>query len=479
MHFFRSFPVVSILFSCLCFGGVTASARAQQALPPSVSEALERAAVPLQSVGIYVQDVSQSTPLMMWNAEAGFNPASTMKLVTTDAALEMLGPAFTWKTRAYTQGTLDGDVLQGDLIIKGGGDPKLVTEKFWQFLRQIRAAGIRDIRGNLILDRSVYRAETFDTAVFDGEPFKPYNVGPDALLLNYNVLTMRFQPDAERNTAALQFDPPVAWTTSQINGPQLSNGNCGDWQSGLQPQFSKQGLRFDGSYPVACGARGWYVHPYTMSATDYFGLVFRQLWQEMGGTLRGDVRDGLTPVDAQQVAEWQSPPLPEIVRDINKFSNNVMARHLLLTIAAEHGDTPATPQFGANLLRAWLSRKGIDTQRLVIENGSGLSRIGQVTPAIMGRMLVAAYQSPMMPEFISSMPVVGLDGTMRRRLVNDDVAGHAHIKTGSLDGVRAVAGYVQALSGKRYVVVCLINDSRAAQGRAAQDALLRWVYENG
>ncbi len=478
MRLSRFFPAAHILFP-LMFGFAPLAVPAAEALPAPVADALVRNAIPMQSVGVYVQEVNGPLPLMTWNAEAGFNPASTMKLVTTDAALEMLGPAFTWKTRAYTRGTLNGDVLQGDLIIRGEGDPKLVTEKFWQFLRQIRAAGIREIHGNLILDRSIYRAEAHDAGAFDAEPLKPYNVGPDALLLNYNVLTMRFRPDAAQRTVSLQFDPPVAWSPAQVRTPALSNGACGDWQGALRPQFGAQGLWFEGSYPAACGERGWYVHPYTMAATDYFGLVFRQLWAEIGGTFSGAVLDGVTPTDAQQVAEWQSPPLPEIVRDINKFSNNVMARHLLLTIAAQHGDVPATPQFGANLLRAWLSRKGIDTQRFVVENGSGLSRIEQITPATMGRMLVAAWQSPMMPEFVSSMPVVGLDGTMRRRLVNDDVAGRAHIKTGSLDGVRAVAGYVQAVSGKRYAVVCIINDTYAEQGRAAQDALLRWVHDNG
>ncbi|WP_293780050.1 D-alanyl-D-alanine carboxypeptidase/D-alanyl-D-alanine-endopeptidase [uncultured Oxalicibacterium sp.] len=476
-----NYRLSSLVFSCSLFSGllclIPAAAHAAQPLPPVVAEALSRSAIPLQSVGAYVQEVSSPKPTVAWNAEAGFNPASTMKLVTTDAALEMLGPAFVWKTRAYLRGTLSDGVLQGDLIIRGEGDPKLVTERFWQFLRQIRAAGVREIRGNLILDRSQFATTAYDAGAFDGSPLKPYNVGPDALLLNYNVVTMRFMPDAVRGVATVQFDPPVAWTQTRM--PNLTNGACGDWQGNLQPQFQPDGVRFSGGYPASCGEKIWYIHPYRLNPNDYFGQVFRQLWRDVGGSFSGNVVDGTTPPDARQIVEWQSPSLPEIVRDINKFSNNVMARHLLLTIAAQHGNVPATPQFGVNLVRAWLNRKGIDTDKLVIENGSGLSRTEQITPEEMGRMLVAAYQSPVMAEFIASMPIVGLDGTMRRRLVNDDVAGRAHIKTGSLDGVRSVAGYVQAISGRRYAVVCIINDSRAEAGRAAQDAFLQWVYENG
>jgi len=452
-------------------------AQVSQSLPPVVADALTRSAIPLPSVGAYVQEVGSPRPLMAWNAETGFNPASTMKLVTTNAALELLGPAFTWKTRAYARGTVTGDVLNGDLIIKGEGDPKLVTEKFWQFLRQIRASGIREIRGNLILDRSQFQPSMHDNGAFDDAPLKPYNVGPDALLLNYNVMSVHFLPDAARGVATLQFDPPVAWSDAQA--PRLSNAACGDWQGALNPQFNPRGIKFDGSYPSACGEKTWYLYPYRVNSTTYFGQVFRQLWSDVGGTFGGNVIEGTVSADARQIAEWQSPPLPEIVRDINKFSNNVMARHVLLTIAAAHGNVPATPEFGANLVRAWMGRKGIDTSKLVIENGSGLSRIEQITAEEMGRMLVAAYQSPVMPEFISSMPIVGLDGTMRRRLVNNEVAGRAHIKTGSLDGVRSIAGYVQAMSGRRYAVVCIINDNRAEAGRAAQDALLQWVHDNG
>ncbi len=470
-------PFLLVFFSILSIAVAPAPAHAAQKLPATVTDALSRSVIPLHAVGIYVQQVDGPVPLLKLNADAGFNPASTMKLVTSNAALDLLGAAYVWKTQAYASGTRNGDVLHGDLIIKGGGDPKLVTEKFWQFLRQIRATGIREIRGNLILDRSLFGALPHDAARFDDAPLKPYNAGPDALLLNYSVLAFHFQPDQSRRVAEIQIDPPVAG--APLVAPALTNGACGDWQTGLRAQADATGVRFDGTFPASCGEKTWYVHPYAMTGTDYVGKVFRQLWAEAGGVFSGSVVDGTVPPDARLVSEWQSPSLPEAIRDINKYSNNVMARQLLLTIAAETGNLPATPERGANVVRGWLNHKGIDTTKLVIENGSGLSRIEQVSVETMGRMLVAAYQSPIMPELMSSLPVVGLDGTMRKRLVTDAIAGSAHIKTGSLDDVRAIAGYVLAASGKRYAVVCIINDLHAAGGRTAQDALLQWVYENG
>jgi D-alanyl-D-alanine carboxypeptidase/D-alanyl-D-alanine-endopeptidase (penicillin-binding protein 4) len=470
MRIQRSLQAALLLFA------FAAAACAQQ-FPVTVGDALQRAAIPPESVGIYVQEVGSQPPMLAVNAAQPFNPASTMKLVTSNAALEILGPTFTWKTRAFALGKLRGDVLHGDLYIKGGGDPKLILENFWLFLRRIRSKGIREIRGNLILDRSAFESVPYDPAQFDGDPSKTYNVGPDALLLNYKAVGFRFTPDAPGHAVQVASDPPMA--SFPITPPRLTGGECGDWRTRLQPVIDAAGARFTGNYPAACGEKTWYVHPYQMTHTQYFGLVFRKLWAETGGTLTGEVRDGAVPANAAPVADWDSAPLAEIIRDINKYSNNVMARQLLLTLAASVTKTPANTVHGAAVVRTWMSGKGIDAPEMSIENGSGLSRTERISAVSLGRMLAAAYAAPTMPEFIASLPLVAYDGTMRSRLVNQTVAGKAHIKTGTLNEVRNVAGYVLAASGRRYVVVCLINHLNADKAYEAQDALLQWVYENG
>jgi D-alanyl-D-alanine carboxypeptidase/D-alanyl-D-alanine-endopeptidase (penicillin-binding protein 4) len=448
-----------------------------QELPPPVDDALKRAEIPAYAVGAYVQEVGEGAVMVGVNLDRPFNPASTMKLVTTDAALEMLGPGFTWKTQAYTDGQQAGDVLHGDLFIKGSGDPKLVLENFWLFLRRIRSQGIRTIRGDLILDHSAFEEAPYDAASFDGDPMKPYNVGPDALLLNYKAFGFRFIPDEKTGTVRLLVDPPVAGL--RIAPPQLAQGECGDWRARLHPVIDGSGARFGGSFPASCGEKNWFIHPYQMTHAQYFAVVFRRLWAELGGTFRGEVRNGVVSPTARLVAEWQSASLSEVIRDINKYSNNVMARQLLLTIANRALNLPATPERGAAMVKLWLSKKGIDAPEFSLENGAGLSRTDRVSALTMGRLLAAAYQAPTMPEFIASMPLVGIDGTMRQRLKTQGVAGNAHIKTGLLNEVRTIAGYVLAASGKRYIVVCLINHANAERGGEAQDALLQWVYEHG
>ncbi len=474
----------------LCASFAVGNAWSQEfpiSLPAPVTAALQRAAIPNSAVGIYVQDVQVQKPWLAQNENVPFNPASTMKLVTTNAALELLGPAFSWKTQAYTNGKQIGDVLYGDLIIKGSGDPKLVVENFWLFLRQIRARGIREIRGNLVLDRTAFLTDNYDPAEFDRDPGKPYNVGPDALLLNYKALRFRFMPNQANESDIgsvinVTVDPPLIGYA--IRAPKMVQGNCGDWQSKLQVAIHNNSIRFDGGFPASCGEKTWHVHPYQMTNTQYFEAVFRALWQQLGATLKGQVVDGKLPANARLLAEWSSASLPEIVRDINKYSNNVMAKQVLLTLAASsvanaNPDANANTEDGMKVIKTWLNNKGIAAPEMVIENGSGLSRIERISVATIGRMLVAAFQSSIMPEFISSLPIAGYDGTMRRRLQARSVAGNAHIKTGTLNDVRAIAGYVLAASGKRYVVVCLINHDNAVSGKEAQDALLQWLYEKG
>ncbi|MET0961293.1 MAG: D-alanyl-D-alanine carboxypeptidase/D-alanyl-D-alanine-endopeptidase [Noviherbaspirillum sp.] len=453
------------------------SAVSGQELPASVAQAFRQAGIPASAVGAHAQEVVAGRILFSSNATTPLNPASTIKLVTTQAALQVLGPTYTWKTGAYATGAQRGDVLQGDLVMRGGGDPRFNMESLWLFLRQIREKGIRQIDGDLVLDHSLFEARPFDAAQFDGAPLKPYNAGPNALLLNYHAFVLRLAPDQASGRARVSVEPPVAGLP--VSGPTLVDGECGNWNAGLVPSLTDQGIVIAGTYPYACGENVLYAHPYQMSRAVYFGAVFRRLWGEMGGTLNGQVRDGVLPPDARLVGEWQSAPLTQVIQDINKFSNNVMARQLLLTLAGQVSQAPANEENGVAAVRAWMQGRGIEGPDLMLENGSGLSRNARISALTMGRILLAAYNSPTMPEFIASLPLVANDGTMRKRLRDKPVAGRAHIKTGSLDGVRAAAGYVMAASGKWYALTCIVNHQNAGAAREPLDLLVQWVYEYG
>ena len=448
------------------------------ALPGPVAQALARAGVPQSAVGLYVQQVDAPRPTAIFNASKAMNPASAIKLVTTFAALDLLGPAYTWKTEAYLLGRLQGDVLDGDLLLKGYGDPKLTVENFWLFLRSLRARGLREIRGDLVLDRSFFDVGEHDPAKFDGEGLRPYNVGADALLVNYKAVRFFFLPSETAQGVSVVPEPKLA-QLEVASTVALRDGPCGDWRAGLKYELQQNagGARasFSGSMPSSCGERVWNLAP--LPHNQYVLGVFKSLWQELGGTLAGGVREGRPSAGARPFAQLESPAAAEVLRDMNKFSNNVMARQIFLTLSAETLKLPGRYDRSARAVKSWLEGRSLDLPDLVIENGSGLSRADRISPEGMGRMLVVAYHSPVMPEFIATMPLVAYDGTMRKRMRLESVAGQAHVKTGSLNDVRTVAGYVLDRNGHRHAVVFFVNHPSAHLSQPAQDALLKWVHD--
>ena len=447
-------------------------------LPAAVTAALKSAGIPASAVAVQVQEIGATVPRLSVNAAQPMNPASVMKLVTTYAALEMLGPAYAWKTEVRIDAAVAEGVLTGDLYLKGGGDPKLTFEQFWLLLRQLRAQGIRDIGGDLVLDRSLFAPPEPDPAAFDDQPLRPYNVSPDALLVGFKAIRLDLAPDATTKTVQLAAEPRPA-NLDIVNLIRLGNNGCGDWKDKLRADISQHAERFrlvlTGSYSASCGAKPWHLS--VMPHAQYDFGVFVQLWRELGGDIKGGVRDGAAPATARPVAAIESPSLAEIVRDINKYSNNVMARQLYLTLAAESGRRPARPADAEVAIRAWLDARGLRFPEMVMENGSGLSRRERISAESLGRLLQAAWKGATMPEFVASLPLTAVDGTMKKRLNGNGAAGQAHIKTGTLDGAKAIAGYVLDRNGRPQAVVFLINHANAQAGQAAQDALLQWVFD--
>jgi serine-type D-Ala-D-Ala carboxypeptidase/endopeptidase (penicillin-binding protein 4) len=457
------------------------AAIAQAALPSPVARALAQAGIPESAVGIYVHEIGAGQPVVAVGADRSLNPASSMKLVTTYAALDLLGPAYTWNTEIVADGTIAQGVLNGNLYIKGGGDPKLTLEDFWLMLRNLRARGIREIRGNLILDRNFFAEENHSPGGFDDQPTRPYNTVPDALLVNFKAVTLQFVPDTTTRTVSIIAEPPLP-QVQIINNLKLTDGTCGDWlgraKADSQGNADSARLAFSGTYALDCGenSRSYSV----LGHRQYVGALFALLWRELGGSISGQVLDGTAPPQARVLVTTKSQSLSETVRDVNKYSNNVMARQLFLTLGLSGnnngGTIPATTASASTGIKQWLALKGLAVPELVMENGSGLSRAERISARNLGAVLLSAYASPVMPELMASLPVAAVDGTLRRRLKSTEVAGQAHVKTGSLSGVRSIAGYVLDAQGNRVVVVFLVNHTNAFNAQAAQDALLSWVH---
>jgi D-alanyl-D-alanine carboxypeptidase/D-alanyl-D-alanine-endopeptidase (penicillin-binding protein 4) len=420
--------------------------------------------------------VDAPAPSWGWNPDFGVNPASVFKLVTTSVALDTLGPAWTWKTGVYLTGPVRNGVLKGSVAIVGTGDPSLVMERAWLLLRQLRDAGVRDIRGDIVLDHGGFAADARTASDFDNAPSEPYNVLPDALLMNYRSVTLAFQPDAAGKVARVSSEPPLDGLRVDATVP-LAKGGCGDWRAGLKlTSGDASRWRFAGAYPASCGPRNWplaYPDP-----AGYERRLVAALWRELGGRLSGQVRDDTLPPDATLAFDFESPPLSQVVHDINKFSNNTMAEQLFLTLAANAGAASAGARAdqARALLAQWLhQRLGTAADGVVVVNGSGLARETRISARTLGRLLQWDWTSPAMPELMASLPIVGVDGTLSRSTAP---AGRAHLKTGSMRDVAALAGYVLADSGRRYVLVAIVNDPNAHAARPALDAAIEWVMHD-
>ncbi|MBN3849203.1 D-alanyl-D-alanine carboxypeptidase/D-alanyl-D-alanine-endopeptidase [Paraburkholderia sp. Ac-20342] len=446
-------------------------------LPPQVMAGLHRAHVPLSSISVVVEKVGDRTPILALNAGKPMLPASTMKLVTTYSGLSILGPDYRWRTSAYSDGTLDASgVLHGNLYIQGTGDPKLVPEELIDLVQKIHKAGITGIDGALVLDKRYFDPSTRDLPPFDDDTTAPYNVGPDPLLYAFKSLSFTLTPSAD-GTVAIDVLPALAQLRID-NQLHATNGPCRG--EAPTPSVTPQPdgtlvASFTGDLSMRCDART--VNVAVLDHSAFFAGGFLALWQQTGGTFHGATREGAVPLGAKLVATHEGPVLSDIVRDINKFSNNTMARNLFLTIGAIEEHAPATPAKSVRAVEDFLRRDSLNTEYLTLENGSGLSRDEHVTALMLADLLQRANASPVAQVFVESLPIAGVDGTMRNRLTNQGAGGNAHIKTGTLRDVRAIAGYVASADGNSYIVVSLINDPHSEAARAAHDALLEWVYD--
>ena len=467
-------------------------AASAQALPPEVDALLARAKVPREAFAAVVVDAApalngKTAPLLSYRAGSPMNPASVMKLVTTYAGLELLGPAYTWSTPVYADGPIVNGVLQGNLIVQGKGDPKLVMERLWLLLRRVQGLGIKTISGDILLDRSAFAASAQNPGDFDGETLRPYNVQPDALLINYKSVVMTFVPQPGNGNASISFDPPLASVQMQASVPLSAGGNggavlaqCGDYRTQLKADFADPfRMAFNGSYPAACGEKTWSIaYP---DPPSYAARAIAGLWQEMGGKLGGRVREGAAPAGLKPVFEMESPALAEVIRDINKYSNNVMAQQLFLTFSLQRPGG-ANVDASRELVRGWWQARfggqNGNADVPVLDNGSGLSRLERVTPQGLARMLQTAYVSGAMPELMASLPITGVDGTLKRSK-SQVSQGWAHLKSGTLRDATALAGYVHTPSGRRLVVVGIINHPNAPAARPALEALVDWAVKEG
>lgn len=450
-------------------------------LPAPVVERLRAAGLPSDSIAIVVRRVHDGAVRVSHRPDASMQPASTLKLVTSLVALETLGPAYRGRSELRIAGDVSGEVLRGDVVLRGLADVDLDAQALQRMLERLRLRGIREIRGDLVLDLGMFRPERTDTgrSPFDASPEFRYNVVPDALSLNTYLVHLEIASDGVR--ASVAASPPLE-NVAVASAMRIVDRACEDWEDGwIYPEYREHvngaiRVRLLGEFPRDCAAT---TAIHVLDRVVFAERMFRSAWKGLGGTFTGRAREGVAPAASIVVAEHRSRALAEVARDINKRSDNPTTRVVYLTLGALGGcaECGSTALRAEHEVHAWFARHGIGTTGLVLENGSGLSRAERIRPSQLAAVLEAASASRWAPEFLASLPIAGVDGAMTQRLRESPAAGRARIKTGTLRDVSAIAGYVDDADGRPHVVVAMINHDLATHevARPVLDALVDWV----
>ena len=474
-----------IALCCTALLGASAfapPARADDRLPASVTAALAEAGIPPEAVR------AAAVPLEGWwkrpwrvRADMPSSPGSAMKLVTSIVALDRLGPNHRGFTELRSAAAVNGGVLEGDLVLVGGADPDLSVAHFWALLQELRATGVHTIGGDVLVDRTRFRPARLDVGLppFDEAPEFGYNVIPDALNLAGSLLAFDLVATADGARAAAVPPLPGVEFVSRMAASQR---RCNDWDDDWLPATVERDnangaaplrITLNGRFPAGCRVRAELQLIDRQVLTEE---LFRHLWQSLGGRWAGRAREAAAPAGTRPLARRNSRTWGEVLRPLNKSSDNALSRLLFLELGVKEAGADATTptlELAARSVRAWLAENGIDATGVVLDNGSGLSRTERIAPEQLARMLAVAWRGRHAADLVMSLPVPGVDGTMRNRLRNSPAAGWARLKTGTLRDAVALAGYVRDPDGRPWAVAVMLNHALANQrGRPVLDALI-------
>lgn len=513
MFLIKSLGLFLPIFTVQLLSGQNVAAQSVEAsthrIPGSVEQAIKRSGINKDSISFAVAEIPsvanpkpQTRTILSWRDEVGMNPASTIKLLTTLVALDILGPKYRWRTELFTDGAIKNGTLKGNIYFVGHGDPKWIPEELARLTKKLREMGIQRIDGNLIFDRSAYSPQVMDELTIDGEALRAYNVPPDPLLYSFRTLSFQINPNKHGDALHITYTPKLARFTIQ-NDIVMSSEPCDGGKrdirleitpdpsstpgSGTKNKTANQWLAtFTGEIPQSC--RGISYNVVKFDPDTFLTLGFTAAWEEAGGSWTKPPRgqSGSAPVFARPLLNFEGLSLLDASNDINKFSNNVMARQVFLTLALEKVGKPADIASGEKVMQAWLAQRGLSFPELVIENGSGLSRNETISARNLNNLLIAAQNLPIAEVFTSTLPLAGSEGTVRNRLITQlrkflhlKKKPEARIKTGTLNNVRTISGYVFSKSGRIYAVTSFINDPKANRGQEIHDQLLMWLLEDG
>lgn len=423
------------------------------------------------SSGVVVQSMRTKELLYQQNANQLFSPASNMKVITAYAALKFLGPNFVYYTRLMTDPgvMVNNGVLEGNLYLQYSGDPTLQLSDLDQLFNQLVQRGIHTIRGRLMVDTSRYASEGSSPGTLESDESYCYGAPVSTAILERNCVTFKISPTQVGRAAQVVFPYNV---NLPINNHVVtrSSGRCHPTlQVQADGRYSIEGCTNAKSAGVAMTA--------VVLPDSHFGeQAAASMLARKGIQVLGNNLPSAAEPEMQVIASYHSAPLSILVVDMMKRSDNLIANTLYKTVGAVYHQAPATWQNSGEAVRDILKTNQVNTQGMIIMDGSGLSRENRVTPRQLVEVLIAAYQDPQVaPVYLQALPVGGLDGTLKHRMGMRDVIGKVKAKTGTMAGVSSLSGYVETSTGELLVFSIIVNDFNggAYVYRSLQDRLCR------
>lgn len=435
------------------------------------ARAADFGSIPSEEIAVYVQDINSGKVLESHRADASVNPASTMKLVTAFTALKVLGQDYRWKTELKTDGEIIGYTLNGDIYWVGSGNPSFDQDELIALQQQLRDKGIRKITGKLVLDRSLW-GSVKNPPEFAADAGQTFMTAPDPNMLAYKVVWFKPELGAD-GKLEIAANPPLP--DIQTDNKAVLNdkdASCKSLKNHLNVIYKGGVLHFTGKLPSSCIGEEMFANLF--SAQEFAQKSFINQWRKAGGEISDGFKIQAAPQQAQTVAQTAAKPLDAMLNEMNKHSNNLIARSVFLKLGHDKSAETAALE-AANIVRRELAESGVNVQPLVLENGAGLSRNERVSVKMMADMLGKAYFSPFKQAFIDSLPIAGTDGTLKHRLAQ--AGSNLRLKTGTLNNVRALAGYW--LGDKPKIVVVIINSPKSGEYLKDLDKLISKIVLPG
>ncbi|MES2638251.1 MAG: D-alanyl-D-alanine carboxypeptidase/D-alanyl-D-alanine-endopeptidase [Myxococcota bacterium] len=436
------------------------------------------------AVSVQVVNVRTGEEVFAWGDDKPLVPASTMKLLTTAAALRTLGPNYHFPTWIMKGGELGADgVLAGDLFVKGQGDPTMVVERMWRLAQDLKVRGLKEVKGDIVFDDGYFVGTTLIPGwdkEEDVESGPTYFATLGALSVNFNVATILVRPGAGSGQAAVaEFDfptPAIVLENKIVTGSK----NSRKWvkiERALDEETQKiTTFTLTGSVPAG-SEPDLYYRTLADPLGNYMGAM-QAVFKQQGIKVKGRFRAGVAAKDATLLHRVDSVSLAEIVATTSKHSNNFMAEQMLRSMGAERYGLPGTTENGLRVVADYLGSLGVPADQYRLVNGSGLSRDVMLRPSAVNAVLLDMYRSPDVgPEYVTSLSVGGRDGTLWSRYREEGMAGRVRGKTGTLSGVHCLAGYVHAADDEVYAFTFLVNeiDGALSRARKAHDRLVLTV----